>query len=104
MTSAIILVPADAGGNEDLLAGNCIDHCERRGYTVVTFSSDWIGALKALAAGLASVVVLARHEHFDPSWEPRVEFCGEDTIALRRPHLKPRNDGPGHGRRPGIIE
>lgn len=104
MTSAIILVPADVGGNEELLAGNCIDHCERRGYTVVTFASDWTGTLKALRAGLATVVVLGRREHFDPSWEPRVEFCGDETIALRRPHLKPRNDGPQGAGRPRIIE
>lgn len=103
MTRAIILMP-DGVDQHGVMAENCLDHCERRGYRVTMVAHDWEGALQALGAGLATVVVLARREHFDPSWKPRLEFVGQQTRDLRRPELRAPAEQTGSARRPRIIE
>jgi hypothetical protein len=94
----------DGVDQHGVMAENCLAHCDRRGYTVTMVAHDWDGALQALGAGLATVVVLARREHFDPTWKPRLEFVGQQTRDLHRPELRAPWGETGSGRRPHIIE
>lgn len=101
MTRAIILMP-EGVETTAAMAENCVDHCNRRGYTVTMLARTWDAVLQALGAGLASVVVLARREHFDPNWKPRIEYVGQQTRDLR-PQLRAPEPGRQQ-RRPQIIE
>lgn len=103
MTSAVVFVPS--GPIDDVFVNQGIAHCTRRDYKVAGLvRGNWPAALAMIAAGLASVIVFARREHRDEKWEPRVEYCGEDTQALFRrapgPDLAPTRPGRG---RPRIV-
>jgi hypothetical protein len=107
MIKAVAFVPPGPLNNE--YVNNCLTHMHHRGYKVAGLvRGDWEAALAMVAGGEASVIVFARKEHMDEQWEPRVEFCGEETIRLceapgEAKPPRPRNDGPS-GRRPRRIE
>lgn len=97
MTLAIAFLPA--GPLDPVFINQCIAHCNHRGYTFAGLARDWPTALKMVRNGLANVIVFARQEHQDPTWEPRVEVCGETTQALFRhgpgpDPVKSRRDRP----------
>jgi hypothetical protein len=80
-TRALIYIPP--GKMNDLQANQCLDHCLKRGYQVAgVIKGDWDAVLKALDDGLATVVVVARRTHLDPSWESQIEFVGKRTRDL----------------------
>lgn len=101
IVNAIIFLPAGLPLDGDHIR-MCVAHIERRGYRLVTVLREWHPVLQMLGAREATVVVFADREHFDPDWEPRVEFCGEDTqnlITGKRARNAPPASG-GYGRRP----
>jgi hypothetical protein len=109
VTNAIMLLPTGFGV-DSTYARHCLLHIERRGYELAGIVHDWDTAIAQVRADEAEVVVLAREEHFDPGWTPRIEYVGEETRDL--PSFdsirKPRNEraepgGEGRNRRPGPV-
>lgn len=104
LINAIIMLPVGAA-IDGLYARQCIRHVEKHGYRLAgILLHDWSSALTMLRSEEAEVIVMARAEHFDPDWTPRVEFVGPDTRDLSR-YAKPRNEGTGdsRSRRPRIT-
>lgn len=105
MTTAVIFVPADIP-EDGQFTQECLAHLERRGYQLGAAPlRNWDLVLQILRARLATVVVIARREHFDPGYEPRVEFVGEETQRIvtestqRRAWLSSRLPRSRRGRR-----
>lgn len=95
---AVIFVPATSGATQ--FAAACLDYCKSRGYQVLgVVTGDGDALFDMLRARQANVVVMARPEHRDPAWEPRLEFVsnaataaakydnrGPASLRKRRPH------------------
>lgn len=96
MTIAVIFVPAIAA--YATFAAACFNHCAAQGYDVlgVPVPGDWPAAANALKTGTATVLVVARPDHLDPTREPRVEIAGQPAV----PVAVGRNEAPGSGTAP----
>lgn len=81
--NAIIFLPVHVGMASPL-AQQALAHIERRGYELYGVVHEWADALRLTRTGAASVIVFARPEHFEPDFDPRIEFVGETTIDLTR--------------------
>jgi hypothetical protein len=104
IVNAIIYLPSHVKV-DSAFAQQCLLHIERRGYQLSSIVHEWKAALRLTRTGAASVIVFARPEHFDPDFEPRIEFVGETTQDLTRYGVtrdhRPRNErGDSRGRRP----
>lgn len=103
--NAIIYLPKHIS-LDSMFARQALAHIERRGYQLYSVVHEWRDALRLTRAGTASVIVFARPEHFEPDFNPRVEFVGEETTDLVRLGVtKPRNErqseaGDSRSRRP----
>jgi hypothetical protein len=97
---AVIYLPAVIALT-DPLAAHCLEHITRRGYALFTVARDWSLVQLLLRQGTVQVVVLARREHLDPDFTPRVEVVGQDTRD-NRPALMQRNPGRNRDERPRI--
>jgi hypothetical protein len=84
------------------LAKICLDHIERHGYQLAGIIHTYAEFISAYTAGVATVAVMARREHWDPMWEPRLEFATQDIcFNPERPQLvAPRINEGGPHRRP----
>jgi hypothetical protein len=106
IVKAVILLPIGAA-IDGSFARQCITHIERHGYRLAAVLTDWAAALTMLRSKEAEVVVLARREHFEPDWTPRIEFVGADTQELIRAGRVSRriersaNADDSRNRRPG---
>jgi hypothetical protein len=86
--NAVILV-----SEADPLAfiAQCTAYCHDQGYRIAGVVEDnWGAAVGMLSAGLANVIVMGKPEHFDPAWEPRVEFASEAGTNPRAPRKGPQ--------------
>lgn len=107
IVKALIYLPEHLSAT-GLLAQQARIHIEHRGYRLLGFVHEWPQALGLLRARAATVIVFARPEHFEPTFEPRIEFVGEDTQNLTRygtpPPTRHRNErhseGDSRSRRP----
>ncbi len=80
---AVIFVPA--GADAATFTATCLDYCRARGYQVLgVVTGDGQNAFDLLREGKANVIVMARPEHRDPTWEPRVEFVTDAAPALQK--------------------
>lgn len=78
MTTAVIFVP---NGQYELYASLCLNYCVAKGYEIGgVIQGDWEAVVRTISAGIATVVVVARPEHINPAWEPRIEIAGTATI------------------------
>ena len=106
ITNAIIYLPRHAT-TDGSFAKLCLAHIERHGYRLISVVREWRAALGMVRSGSATVIVFARPEHFEPDFEPRVEFVGEETTDLvRLGATRPRNErqaGDPRSRRPRIT-
>lgn len=103
---AVIYQPA--GDVNAVWFNECRDHCERRGYewSLIHGDVDRVGHL--LCANSGGIVVVARPEHFQPLWLPRIEVVGDDTRRITRGMVGRANAAPNarqgaRGRRPNVI-
>jgi hypothetical protein len=88
MVDALIYVPPDLP--DDLEHARLAwAYAEARGLFVASVFRARYDVRRALAAGLASVVVFSRREHWDPSWGVPAEFA--DAGEIRQPY-RPRLD------------
>lgn len=91
VTSAVIFIPA---GQLDLYASTCSNYCLAKGYHVASLVHDWRGVIDVLQSGRATVIVVARLDHIDPTWEPRVEVAASAVVDKhdnsRSPSLRQR--------------
>jgi hypothetical protein len=85
-----------------------IAHCDRRRYdwSLIHGDVDRVGHL--LCANGGGIVVVARAEHFQPLWLPRIEVVGDETRRITRGLQVRANAAPNarnapRGRRPNII-
>lgn len=104
ITNAIIYLPAHAEP-DSIFARLCLAHIERHGYHLISIVREWGAALGMIRSRSASVIVFARPEHFEPDFEPRVEFVGEETTDLvrlgtTRPRNERHSEGDSRSRRP----
>lgn len=106
IVKALIYLP-DHISATGILAQQARTHIENRGYRLLGFVHTWPEALALVRTRFASVIVFARAEHFEATFEPRIEFVGENTIDLTRygvPSTRPRNErhseGDSRSRRP----
>jgi hypothetical protein len=76
LTTAVIFIPA---GQLELYASTCLAYCTTKDYEFGGFVHDWRGVIDVLHNGLATVVIVARLSHIDPTWEPRVEVASGAT-------------------------
>lgn len=91
-TKAAIFLPADLP-EDGLFTQQALMHIERRGYQLACMPlRDWPTVLHILRERLATVIVVARSEHLDPGFEPRVEVVGEETQRLCLPPKESGND------------
>lgn len=91
---------------DSMFARQALAHIERRGYQLYSIVHEWGDALRLTRDGSASVVVFARAEHFEPDFDPRIEFVGEETQDLTRiGKVQPRTErtGDSRSRRPRIT-
>lgn len=105
IVNAIIYLPRHIPV-DSMFARQALAHIERRGYQLYSVVHDWRDALRLTRTGVASVVVFARAEHFEPDFEPRVEFVGEDTQNLARAgaaQARHGRTGDSRSRRPRIT-
>lgn len=105
IVNAIIYLPRHIP-LDSTFARQALIHIERRGYQLNCIVHEWRDALRLTRAGTASVVVFARPEHFEPDFQPRCEFVGEETQDLTRlgAAVRPRNErGDDRSRRPRIT-
>lgn len=110
MSDAIVYVPPDLP-NDLTHANHAWAYADRRGLYVASVFRRRGDVLKALAAGIASVVVFARRAHWDASWGGvPAEFADEETQRIcyvARPDRKireaartlPRGDDGGFAER-----
>lgn len=101
MSDAIVYVPPDLP-NDLTHADRAWAYADRRGLYVASVFRRRGDVLKALAAGVASVVVFARRAHWDASWGGvPAEFADEETQRLCWPKVRetvrmlPRGDDGG---------
>lgn len=101
---AVIFVP-QGNPNDSHFADLCLGHIEEHHYRFFTVAWNWNTVLAMFAQDLADVCVMARREHLDPSWTPRVEFVGDDNDGRPRPRPKSgqRNAGRNRDRRPRLL-
>ena len=107
LINAIIYLPRHIP-IDGMLAQQALAHIERRGYQLFSIVHEWRDALLLVRAGVASVIVFARPEHFEPDFDPRIEFVGETTADLTRQgavirNRNERDGGDGRHRRPRIT-
>ena len=107
IVNAIIYLPRHIS-LDSMFAMQALAHIERRGYQLHSVVHRWCDAIRLTRTGAASVVVFARAEHYEPDFQPRIEFVGEDTIDLtRHGAVRPRSDrreaGDSRSRRPRIT-
>jgi 2,4-dienoyl-CoA reductase-like NADH-dependent reductase (Old Yellow Enzyme family) len=91
MLKAVILIRDD-----DLAdVARCTAFCQTQNYHIegLIRDGDWNAAVSMIHEGLADIIVMARPDHFDPDWKPRVEFVSE---------ARPRHQ-PNSGRRTRFI-
>lgn len=74
----------------------CVEYCTAQGYHIAAVvRDDWAGAMKAVCAGVASVVVVADKEHLDETCTPRMEVAADRPAVEgprgRRTHMLRRN-------------
>lgn len=101
MIRAAVFLPT--GPMSDRFALQGIAHCTHRDYQFSGLVRNWESALAMLHDGLVSVIVFARPEHWDETWEPRIEFCGEVTQALFRQAPGPEVAKSTGRHRPRIV-
>jgi len=106
IVKALIYLPEHISAT-GILAQQARAHIEFRGYRLLGFVHTWPEALNLVRTRFASVIVFARAEHFEPTFEPRIEFVGENTIDLTQfgAPARPRNErhsetGDSRSRRP----
>jgi len=105
IVKALIYLPQHISATS-ILAQQARAHIEYRGYRLLGFVHSWEDTLSLLRARTATVIVFARAEHFEASFEPRIEFVGEDTINLmergapRKPRNERHSEGDSRNRRP----
>jgi hypothetical protein len=74
----------------------CLAHIEDHGYKLAAVVHSYTDVMRAFATGLATVAVFARREHWDPEWEPRVEFATLDPCRdVNRPQILRRTVSEG---------
>lgn len=89
----------------------CIEHCARAGYiySLIVGQEDAVGSTLLGGGGEIRTVIVARAEHFQPYWWPRLEVVGEETRRITRevaasartpPTARPE---PPRSRRPNIV-
>jgi hypothetical protein len=66
----------------------CNEHCDHCGYTYSIIVADEAAVARALLAGAARKVVVARAEHFQPDWWPTIEVVASARTppGRRREH------------------
>lgn len=103
-TCAVIYLPPSSPVDGPM-AQRCLVHVEARGYQLagIVRTREEIG--RCFRTGVATVAVLARREHWDPLWEPRIEVAAEEQCDPARPQLlaRKRNEGAQHRERPQLL-
>lgn len=99
---AVILLPQNCPIDAQY-AQDCREHVERRGYQLLTAAWRWEVVDAMFRRGMIDVVVMARREHFDTAWLPKVEFVGQTTRDLRPAMQRNAGRDNSRGRRPRVI-
>lgn len=73
--NAVIFVPE---AEHLVYIAQCTEYCQNQGYQIAgVIRDDWRATVAMLSTGLATIIIMARPDHFDPAWEPRVEFVSD---------------------------
>ncbi len=72
---AAILYPE--GEVNELYIARALNHCQECKYAVYGIVRTWEAAFDLIARREVQVIVVARRDHIDPNWAPRVEVAGE---------------------------